>query len=750
MENTNQNTSASDSTSTETPLQSTTFKIHPGIGIARLGNSEESFYLAPEQPGALPIECTSDGSEKYDAAGNLVRVTNFKEKGDYSKIRKQAARFKIFAYTDENDKSGEEIKIGGTYNFITESAVTAPTIVEGTVTDIQWTVHLANKKASWYEFLENDGQEGYSPTHALRNATVNQPDQRRQLIIDPGPVTVDLQNKNGSFEKFGLTKKSKTTSKTQILSYPQTFPPSDIKPNPIDTLGSVMVNVQDDSARLIVLGGNGNSGSTVTPVITSFVNNDGWFDDISDGPVTATIKFDYIEMDYKGTDPNPQMKSGAMDVQVPAWCVVGYPRFVPEMADMITMDEKMYDLYVREMAYEPQIFGVSPYDSSQNKPKTKEELAVWKTNALFNKEYYPKFWEEIWPILKRPDDFKYVYDFDYFGGSDPHNTGTGGNLSKDALSIPPVHGQQDEGFHARMFIYSIMRHTNQRNNYEINTDYRGISTKKRLMPMLCGNNPLSNTSPDKFLSLTEVQLFLLYQWAQGKFVNECQEWKDGNGNCENPWANPPTTGVGIDRGVLSNVLGGVFCPGGELSWIVDNPAIYSEPYRIKHATYIAGGLSIPKPIADIDGSAAPNLSEGLEPGDLTKYIGIPWQADFHECTSQDLNITYEEWNNIYLDSTGDPVEEQIAYNIPWWPAHRPVVIPQEYNGPQVYWASGLPANTAGDLQMVQAWKNLPFMTAQVNNGVRGYYPLERNDAALGPWVKPGDRILGQVNGKTKS
>jgi len=731
-------------------LENTIFKIHPGIGIARLGNTDKDFYLAPEQPGTLPIACDKEGKEKRDKKGNLVRVSNFKDKNDLSKVKKQAARFKVFAYSGEDDEEGTEVKIGGTYLFLTESSVTAPTPVMGKVTDIEWTIHLANKKASWYEFQENDGQEGYAPNHPLRNASVTQPQERRQLIIDPGPVTVNSKDNTAAFAKFGSSADSSNDGKTMRVSYPQTFPPSDIQPNPIESLGSVMVNVQDDSVRLVILGGYGNSGSTKTPVITSFVNNDGWFDDISDGPVTAKISFEYDAVSYDGDKKVVMPTSGSMDVQVPAWCVVGYPRYVPQMEDMITMDEKMYDLYVRNMAYNPQIFGVAPYDKEHNSPSTKEDLDIWKTNAKFNKDYYPKFYEEIWPILRRPDDFKYVYDFDYFGGSDPHNRGTGGNLSQDALSIPPTPGEQDPYVHMRRFVYEIMRQPNQRNEYEINTEYRSTSTKMRLMPMLCGNNPLSNTSPDKFLHLTEVQLFFLHQWALGKFINECKEWKEGDKNCENPWANPPTTGIGIDRGVLSNVLGGAFCPGGELSWIVSNPAIYSGPYRIKHASYEAGGLSLPKPIADIDGSAAPNLAKGLEPGDLTKYIGIPWQADFHECTIQDLNITYEDWNDIYLDSTGDPVEEQIAFNIPWWPSHRPIVVPEKPNGAQVYWTSGIPANKAGDLQMVQAWKDLPFMTAPDGDRANGYYPQERNEAALGPWVKPGDRTEGQVHGQTKT
>ena len=35
-------------------------------------------------------------------------------------------------------------------------------------------------------------------------------------------------------------------------------------------------------------------------VISSFVNNDGWFDDISDGPVTASIEYTFMDITYNG------------------------------------------------------------------------------------------------------------------------------------------------------------------------------------------------------------------------------------------------------------------------------------------------------------------------------------------------------------------------------------------------------------------------------------------------------------------
>ena len=725
----------------------TTFKIHPSIGIARLGNSDQ-FYIAPEQPGTLPIDCDASGNEKQDKSGNPIRVTSFKDDNDLSKIKKQAARFRVFAYEDENDKEGKEIQIGGKYQFIYQTAVSAPRLVEGTVTDIDWTVHLANKKASWYEFQETNGQHGYAPDHPLRNPEVTQPDLRRQLIIDPGPVTVNLKNNQGAFAKFGSESKKLDNSKYKKVAYPQTFPPSDIQPNAIETLGSVLVNEQNKNIRLLVLGGNGNSGSTKTPVIEDFVNNNGWFDDTSDGPVTAKIEYTFIDITYDGDKEIKTKTKATMEVQVPAWVVVGYPRYAPEMEDMITMDETMYDIFVRNMAYEPRLFGVPPFDTENNSPTTKEELDLWKNAARFNPDYYPKFYRDIWPIFRRPyEQTTFTMTFDPSDGGDPHNRGTGGNLSQTALSQPPSKGE-DPNFQLRQFVLGIMRGTNQTNEYTVVGNAKSPN-KPRLMPMLCGNNPLTNVSVDKFLAMRPTQLFFLKQWAAGKFVNECQEWEEGNPNCSNPWAFPPTSGIGIDRGVLGNAVGGAFCPGAEMTWIMKNPAIYSAPYRIKHASYIPGALSIPQPIAAKDGSTAPDLKKGLEPGDLTKYIGVPWQADFHECTDQNVDVTYDNWNNIYPDSTGDPVQQQTAYNIPWWPAHRPIVV-FDASGSQVYWASGIPDNNAGDLQMVQAWKDLGFLIASGEGNTRSFAQIERNDEALGAPVKPGDRIAGQNTSRSKS
>ncbi|MGI9053778.1 MAG: LodA/GoxA family CTQ-dependent oxidase [Ilumatobacteraceae bacterium] len=86
--------------------------IHPSVGIARVGNSADSFYFGPELPGTLPM--APDGFK--DASGAIAR---------------QAARFRVYGY----DAQG--------------AVVREVTATDATVT---WEVSVANKKAAWYDF----------------------------------------------------------------------------------------------------------------------------------------------------------------------------------------------------------------------------------------------------------------------------------------------------------------------------------------------------------------------------------------------------------------------------------------------------------------------------------------------------------------------------------------------------------------------------------------------------------------------
>jgi len=86
--------------------------IHPAIGIARVGNSENEFYIGPE---VLEPQPQPPGFYK-DSKGALKR---------------EAAQFRIYGY----NANGEVVS-----ELTSDNA------------DITWTVHVANKKSAWYQF----------------------------------------------------------------------------------------------------------------------------------------------------------------------------------------------------------------------------------------------------------------------------------------------------------------------------------------------------------------------------------------------------------------------------------------------------------------------------------------------------------------------------------------------------------------------------------------------------------------------
>lgn len=204
-------------------------KIHPAIGICRVGGSSD-FIIGPEVPGQVRPSPGPNG---------------FKDKS--GKILRQAARFRVYAYDAKSNVVGE--------------------LTPGKDVDITWSVHLANTKAAWYNFNmamdipEFDGSQGTPPKRsALRNAGET---DRTQLTIDPGPREI-----RGSNTKGVLFDSGKFFGKKVDLGELRT----------------------DAEGHLLVLPAFGKSASKDGKQAKTFANNPLWHDDIADGPVTATVK----------------------------------------------------------------------------------------------------------------------------------------------------------------------------------------------------------------------------------------------------------------------------------------------------------------------------------------------------------------------------------------------------------------------------------------------------------------------------
>ena len=103
----------------------TSIRIHPAIGIARLGNRPESF-IGPEEPGQWS---PPPGGTYKDA---LCRV------------KKQAARFRLFAF--DGATFVKELKAG-----------------DPEVEKIEWTVEMVNRKAAARKFTGPAADRPESP-----------------------------------------------------------------------------------------------------------------------------------------------------------------------------------------------------------------------------------------------------------------------------------------------------------------------------------------------------------------------------------------------------------------------------------------------------------------------------------------------------------------------------------------------------------------------------------------------------------
>jgi L-lysine 6-oxidase len=576
------------------------YAIHPKMGVARLGNSQKAFYLGPEKTGGLPIRCDLDGNPILDN-GLEQPVNRFKDKT--GAIKRQAARFKIFVYEDGSSE-GREISIN-----------------DSDIAGIKWTAHIANKKAVWYNFSELQGDltfgeyNSYENQHIpLRNSDI-QGKERQKYIIDPGPRSVAQPGQKAKFSYYNMP-----------ADYPDaSFPQNARQYANITSLGEIMM---DSQGRLVLLGGFGNSGGPGD--ISSFAGANGWFDDISDGYVLATINF----------------KDGSSIDLEPAWVIIGSPKYAPELVNIITLDDCIFDTAVRGQNYNAELYDKSKY------PNTYAPAGGgYNPFVGFNPDYCPNYKRDIEPIIVRPQSYRWVANVpSMIDFSRPNfNTADASDANKanreeyfDFYRIPVPPGSQE--------------YLNIENGPTQLFHKSGLP----LMPLNSGDNSVLDFHlVYKFLTLTPTQYFFMKQWSLGKFTT---------GEA------PPDNQHGVtdlDRQVIGNCVGGPFSPGIEVTWIVRNPATYSSPYQVKvahwsgsntglEAYYAANGLST---------TSDPQDGNGTEPGDLTKRMAIPWQADFFDCTVQTPNITIPDINQSPAD---DGIQIPPAYYVYWWPPQSPM------------------------------------------------------------------------------
>jgi hypothetical protein len=519
------------------------FKIHPAIGVARVGNADRGsggFFIGPETPG-MPAN--------WDPLAQQFR--SFKLDG---KIKAQAARFRIWEYVETAGKLMPQRELN----------LDAPEIVS-----IEWTVHLANRKASFFKF---NGRKGESDNFASmtsadrRNASVANVEREKKLEIDEGPRSINGKNVGGVEFK---------NTKTQI---------------PIEMIGELRT---DELGRLLVLGGMGQSNSSVTPPkpLTTYANNDTWFDDIADGPVTAVVT-----IKHQSGDTEEISVEGA-------WVLIGPPDFGPAIQNVVTLYDALWDVSVRQLKIPADNALYDEYAPGRGLAILSAQNAEWSIQNTLN-DYTPRFTRELFPIFNHAYNTRWVHE-PLTGGSVPpqHHDRIADAQAKALAELPgnPL---------LRKSIFNRLR----------NPDSPNVNAQA--MPKTFGDdyNP-PQPVPTSYLSLTRTQGALIKQWTVGKFVSD---WK---GIPPKP-ASEDITPEGLDRSALENCVGGGFYPGIEASWLIRKPQVFSEPFRIKHGALI-GPLTV-------------------KAGFFSQQMALPWQADFYACAKEQFSgdvtgTTFHAW-----------------------------------------------------------------------------------------------------------
>lgn len=601
-------------------------KIYPPIGIARVGNSQaaDGVFIAPEKPGGDP--------HIFGAPTG----TPFSYKDASGAIRRQAARFHVYAFDTADQLLGE---------------------LCGKGVEITWSVELANKKAAWFNFSGAHGAlsafeaVGWPTSSAgrklkLRNCDVEGDDDSGTALlelVEGGPCGrkwVASKEHGEEFEIHGPERsvcgpnRRHETGK-QDLNFVGKF-----RRNRDVYLGELAT---DAEGRLVVMGGHGVSAPVdehgralddpYEAWITHYANNDSWYDDTADGPVKAKV---VLCADDGSRQP--------VEVQGAGWVVVTPPDFAPGTMDLVTLFDVMEEV-------------ADDHPSLCN-----------KTTPRLRDPDRPDLRKDVWPIFDRMGGYRWVSKLGLRG----HGQGRPG----DILRGEPYDFQQfvkaasGKGLSAMgEAVMKVLRKPSYRRPGIHTASDEDMEAAARMatslyMPPLSGDEGTrGDGEPGKWLSVTYLQMRRLQAWVGGRATVAQQAAATGEVGAEDSAhaavasAGRRATSAGRDpgrhngdatvaveadmhglerskrlaeehaclpegsepelltRAVLESCCGGAFFPGIEITSIVREGRLYSEAFRFNDRV--------------------------LEAGDISKYMALPWQADFFECQQN------------------------------WWPAQRP-------------------------------------------------------------------------------
>jgi L-lysine epsilon oxidase-like protein len=535
------------------PADIAAVRIYPPIGLARVGNAPEDFLIGTEVIGGDATRPDGTPARTLD---------DYRGPAPDRAIKRHAARFRIYA----------EMKDGAVVELTRSSGV-----------GIRWQVALANLKAGWYDFNQamDLGDPVSQPAQQRNRQLPRIPGGRGSLDIVPTSISIDGANLSGSEYTFG----------DGLFCAKQVY------------LGELRT---DAEGRLLVLGGRGLSASfrpNLQPV--TFANNFGWHDDVSDGPVRATITF------ADGTSVEAEA----------AYVAVTPPNFAPGLVPVVTMDDT-----VRETFYD----------------------AGW-----LERPKATSFTRDVWPIFDRLTGLQWTNHglFVVHGAGSPLD-------ARDPQVIARLRDAKAGQADWRRRVFALFRDPLS------TAKYAPPPVPPVVPPMIpqifgdaYGETAAENDGdPRVELSISPTQYAHLGRWAAGKFAD------DWPGAIPQPPRfddlTPADQVAQLERASLHDCIGGPFHPGIELTWTMRLPRVWARAYRLKVLPGDGAAKQDYGKVLTPDACmAAGGPYDGVAAGALTRFLGVPWQTDGTSCNS---DADYAPWTFLSMPTFwGARVPDQV-------------------------------------------------------------------------------------------
>jgi len=617
---------------------STPLRIHPAIGISRCGNADE-FILSPESSAGMTVEGNPISGGLPVVPGTEAQPISDQDLRDKDgRLKPQAQRFRIYAYDDPSDKYPEGC---GTRE------VTIGCIIDGkTVKSITWQCHMANKKANSWIIPENPADTDFDngvgglahyadgKTPNVRNGhfgtalapvttppgdgtppgdvNLSDPVRLKNLVLDSGPKLISTAAGVGNRVMFDGDTPCQylgTDGTPQSVDYPVQFPNLSFEqmytPSG-DNLTSMGGMETDDHGRLLVIGGRGFAAGWMQSE-----NNPGGEAPGKDVPFELESDIDNNGwLDDAGDGPVTaalHFEDGSIRViDVPAWCICADPAYAPQVRNVVSIWDEVFNSWLRapELALDPDLFD----------PKTGD----------YNPAFEPGFKQDVWPLFRASHLQMFTTDLNQKG------IGVHQRLSNLSDTDDPT-----KFLNVKNFIRNP--NTGADNDLQVGAP---------LMPLALGDTGTS------FLTVTHTQYFFLEQWYAKKYT------PDDSLNL--------SPGEQLDKDVLTNLLGGRFSPGIDLTFIVRDPYLYNTSWQNPDVgTFRIGGKTLDYASADpntpfLGVGYTPNRGQEftVEPGDLCKFMALPWHTDYNSCATHQPSPNPDRNTTLFWS----------------WPSQRPVSV----------------------------------------------------------------------------